>query len=129
MNDDLRLREAFRATRASERADAPPFGRVLAGRIQRRRQRLLPSLLGLGAAIALLFIAIRSLGRPDPAPDLELARQVMVWRSVTDFLLPASAPGLLSTVPRIGVALPGSPLQVLDPGGVLGPPVLPRSPL
>lgn len=126
MNDDQRLHEAFQVARASEGTDAPPFGRVLAGRVQRRRPSLVPSVLALGAAIALLIIAVRSLSRTDPAP--ELARQVMAWRSATDFLLPASAPGFLSTVPRIGESLPGSPLQALDPGGVLGPPVLPRSP-
>lgn len=129
MNDDNQLYEAFQASRVWERADTPPFDRVLAGRVPRRRHRLVPGLVTLGAAIALLIIVVRSLSRPDPAPDLELARQVMGWRSSTDFLLPPSAPGLLSTVPRIGVALPGSPLQALDPGGVLGPPVLPRSPL
>ena len=59
---------------------------------------------------------------------IELARQVMAWRSPTDFLLPAPMPGLLSSVPRIGEAPAGSPLQALDPGRVLGPPVLPRSP-
>ena len=128
MNDDQRLHEAFQATRASERADAPLFGRVLTGRVQRRGRRLVPGLLALGTALALLITAVRSLSRRDPAPELELARQVMAWRSSTDFLLPASAPGLLSTVPRIGEAPPGSPLQALDPGSVLGPPVLPRSP-
>jgi hypothetical protein len=37
-------------------------------------------------------------------------------------------PGLLSSVPRIGEAPAGSPLQALDPGSVLGPPILSRSP-
>jgi hypothetical protein len=129
MNDDDRLHEAFQAARVSELADTPPFRRVLAGRVRSRRQRLVPKLLTLGAVIVVLIIAVGSLGRPDPDPDVELARQVMAWPGITDFLLPASAPGLLSTVPRIAEAVPGSPFQALDPGGVLGPPLLPRSPL
>ncbi len=130
MNDDHRLQEAFQASRASERADAPPFGRVMAGRVRRagRRRGLVPGLIAVGGAIAMLMIAILSRTHSDPALDLELARQVMAWRSRTDFLLPASVPGLLSSVPRIGEASAGSPLQALDPGSVLGPPVLPRSP-
>jgi hypothetical protein len=97
MNDDQRLHDAFQASRVAERAEAPPFARVLAGR--------------------------RPKPRRDAAPAL-----IAAWRSPTDFLLPASAPGLLSSVPRIGEAPAGSPLQALDPGGTLGPPVLSRSP-
>lgn len=129
MNDDQRLHEAFQASRVSERGDAPPFGRVVAGRGRStgRRRGLAPGLLAAGV-IAVLLIAIRLRNPSAPARDLEMARQVMAWRSATDFLLPASAPGLLSSVPRIGTAPAGSPLQALDPGSALGPPVLPRSP-
>ncbi len=130
MNDDHRLHEAFQASRASERADAPPFGRVVAGRVRGtgRRRGVVPGLITAGGAIAVLTIAVLSRGRPDPTEELELARRVMAWRSPTDFLLPAAVPGLLSTVPRIGEAPLGSPLQALDPGRVLGPPILQRSP-
>jgi hypothetical protein len=127
MSDDQKLHEAFQAARASERADTPPFGRVMAGRARRRRG-LVPGLIAIGGAIAVLTIMILSRSHSDPAGELELARQVMAWRSPTDFLLPAPMPGLLSSVPRIGHAPAGSPLQALDPGSVLGPPVLPRSP-
>jgi hypothetical protein len=130
MNDDHQLRETFQASRASERADAPSFGRVMAGRDRSagRRRGLVPGLIAVGG-VAVLTIAVLSRGRrPDPALDLELARKVMAWRSPTDFLLPASVPGLLSSVPRIDQAPAGSPLQALDPGSVLGPPVFPRSP-
>ncbi len=129
-DDEHGLREAFQAQRAVERADAPPFGRVVAGRVRGagRRRRLIPGLIAVGGAIAVLMIAILSRGQSDPARDLELARQVMTWRSPTDFLLPASVAGLLGSVPRIGEAPAGSPLQALDPGSELGPPILPRSP-
>ena len=126
MNDDQRLHDAFQALRAAERSDVPPFGRVIAGRPRRGgRRRLVSGLLATGGAIAALVIALRA-GGPDAMPELELARQVMAWRSSTDFLLPA--PGLLGSVPRIGEAPAGSPLQALDPGSALGPPVIPRSP-
>ncbi len=129
MNDDQRLHDAFQASRVAERAEAPPFARVLAGRRPKPRRDAAPALIAAGMALVLLTVAILSRGRgPNPAGDLELARQVMAWRSPTDFLLPASAPGLLSSVPRIGEAPAGSPLQALDPGGTLGPPVLSRSP-
>lgn len=130
MNDgDRDLHGAFQAARSSERAGAPPFRRVLEGRTDtRRKPSLVPRLLLLGGAAALVILTVL-LDRPgDPVSELELARRVMAWRSPTDFLLPANAPGLLSFVPRIGVAPSGSPLQALDPGGSLGPPVFPRSP-
>jgi hypothetical protein len=129
MTDDQRLHEAFQATRAAERAAVPPFGRVLAGRARRRGPRgLVSGLLATGGAIAVVLIAVWFRGRSNPAQELELARQVMAWKSPTDFLLPAAVPGLLSSVPRIGEAPAGSPLQALDPGSVLGPPILSRSP-
>jgi len=131
MSDDRQLHEAFQASRAAERAKAPPFGGVLTGRGPGagRRRGVVPGLMVLGGALAALVVAMlfRS-SRSDPVLELELARQVMAWRSPTDFLLPASVPGLLSSVPRIGEAPVGSPLRALDPGSELGPPILPRSP-
>jgi hypothetical protein len=130
MNDDRRLHEAFQASRAAERANAPPFGRVVAGRARGagRRRGVVPGLIVLGALAAVMVAMLFRAGRSDPVLELELARQVMAWRSPTDFLLPASVPGLLSSVPRIGEAPAGSPLRALDPGSLLGPPILPRSP-
>jgi hypothetical protein len=127
MNDDPGLHEIFQAERAAQRAGVPPFARVRAGRVRRRSRRLIPGLLAAGGALAALAIALRVHARSEPMRDLELARQVMAWRSNTDFLLPAS-PGLLTSVPRIGHAPSGSPLEALDPGSPLGPPELPRSP-
>ena len=128
MNDDRRLYEAFQASRASERGHTPPFGRVVTGRTRgaRRRRGLVPGLIAVGGAVAVFVILAR--GQSNPAEDLEMARKVMAWRSPTDFLMPAAVPGLHSPVPRIGEAPGGSPLRALDPGGVLGPPELPRSP-
>lgn len=129
MNDDRRLHDAFQSQRAAERGAAPPFGRVLARPGPKRRRGAIPALLAIGGAAALLVAAVVSRGRGSgSARELEMARQVMAWRSPTDFLLPAPAPGLFSSVPRIGQAPAGSPLQALDPGSPLGPPVLPRSP-
>lgn len=126
---DRDLHEAFQASRAAERAEAPPFRRVLRGRAGPGRTRgPIRGLLLVGGAAALVVMVVL-LSRPEKSePELELARRVMAWRSPTDFLLPADAPGLLSFVPRIGEAPAGSPLQALDPGGVLGPPILSRSP-
>jgi hypothetical protein len=126
---DRDLHQAFQASRAAERAETPPFRRVLEGRPGTRRTRgPVRGLLVAGGAAALVVLMVL-LGRPEaPASELELARRVMAWRSPTDFLLPADAPGLLSFVPRMGEAPAGSPLRALDPGGVLGPPILPRSP-
>lgn len=128
MNDDRRLHDAFQASRTSERAETPPFGRVVAGRVRRAKSRrgLVLALVAVAGAIA-VFVS-RSRGGSNAEHDLDLARRVMAWRSSTDFLLPESMPGLLSSVPRIGLAPAGSPLQSLDPGRVLGPPELPRSP-
>jgi hypothetical protein len=124
---DRDLYEAFQAARTSERAAAPAFRRVLAGRAGARRRSLVPGLFAAGGAVALVgWLVLNRPGRPDA--DLELARRVMAWKSPTDFLVPADSPGLLSFVPRIGQAPAGSPFQALDPGGVLGPTVLTRSP-
>jgi hypothetical protein len=117
---DRDLHEAFQAARSAERAAPPPFRRVLEGRTGTRRK---PSLVP-----RLLLLTVLLDGPGEPVSELELARRVMAWRSPTDFLLPANAPGLLSFVPRIGAAPAGSPLQVLDPGSILGPPILTRSP-
>jgi hypothetical protein len=131
MTDDARdLLDIFRAARAVERPDAPPFRRVVEGRSPntRRRRALVPGLLLAGGAIAVV-VAMTRLGRtPDSSRELELARRVMAWRSPTEFLLPASQSGLLSSVPRIGAAPPGSPLEALDPGNTLGPRFPIRSP-
>jgi len=40
MNEDQQLHDAFQASRALERSSVPPFGRVMAGRVARRRRRL-----------------------------------------------------------------------------------------
>lgn len=128
-DDDHDLRRVFRAARDAERSHAPPFRRVLDGRPRRpRRSVLVPGLLALGCAAAVAGMVVVLRPPASPAADLELARRVMAWRSPTDFLLPANAPGLLSSVPRIGQAPSGSPLRALDPGNVLGPPLLLRSP-
>ncbi len=128
MSDDDQITEAFQALRSAERAKTPPFGRVVAGRprTRKRRLRLVSGVLAAGAAAVIVGLGLRLRGS-DTTRTMELARQVMAWRSRTDFLLPAE-PGLLSSIPRIGGAPDGSPLQTLDPGSPLGPPALPRSP-
>ncbi len=128
MNDD-QLREIFRASRASEHRATPPFARVLAAPAKRKpgRGALVGGLLAAGSAAAVLVIALSARTPSDSVRDLEMAHQVMAWRSSTDFLLPAASDFLIS-VPRIGVAPYGSPLQSLDPGSALGPPALSRSP-
>lgn len=128
MNEDQKLHDAFQASRAAERSSVPPFGRVVAGRAGRRKGRLgvVSGLLATAGVIAALLIAVRARAGSDTVPVLELARQVMAWKSGTDFLLPAT--GLLGSVPRLGEAPAGSPLQALDPGSALGPPVISRSP-
>jgi hypothetical protein len=129
-DDDHDLRDIFRAARTVERPGAPPFRRVVEGRSPntRRRRALVPGLLLVGGAIAVVLALFR-LGRtPDSGQELELARRVMAWRSPTEFLVPPSQSGLLSSVPRIGAAPPGSPLEALDPGNTLGPRFRVRSP-
>jgi hypothetical protein len=129
-DDDRDLREAFRAVRADERPGAPAFRRVVEGRSPdaRRRRALLPGLLLAGGVIAVILAVARVARTPDSGRELELARRVMAWRSPTEFLLPASQAGWLSSVPRIGAAPPGSPLEALDPGNALGPRFPVRSP-
>ncbi len=130
MDDDRDLLQAFRAARAEGRSGAPPFRRVVEGRRPdaRRRRALIPGLLVAGGTIAGVLLVTRLARAPDSAAELELARRVMAWRSPTEFLLPASQSGLLSAVPRIGAAPPGSPLEALDPGNTLGPRFPVRSP-
>ncbi len=129
-DDDGDLRQAFRAARAEDRSGAPPFRRVVEGGRPdaRRRRALIPGLLVAGGAIAGVLIVARLARAPDSGSELELARRVMAWRSPTEFLLPARQAGLLSAVPRIGAAPPGSPLEALDPGNTLGPQFPVRSP-
>lgn len=126
MTDDSKLHQLFQSGRAAERTETPPFGRVMARRVPPRHWTL-PSLVVAGATAVLAAAVVLFQGGDDPTRELEMARQVMAWRSSTDFLLPVSVPGLVS-LPRIGAAPAGSPLQALDPGNVLGPPALPRSP-
>lgn len=126
---DRDLHEAFQAARRMERAGAPPFRRAREGRVDRRRTfGPAGGVLLLAGAAALLLLMVRLIRFEQSTSEHELARRVMAWRSTTDFLLPADAPGLLSFVPAIGKAPAGSPLQALDPGNVLGPPILTRSP-
>jgi hypothetical protein len=123
-NDDRDLYEAFQASRAAERAGAPPFRRVLEGRAQGpgRRRGLVPGLLALGGAVAAIgLFAVYSHRSGNAEADLRLAQRVMGWRSSTDFLLPPTVSALLVSVPRIGEAPAGSPLRALDPGSSLGP--------
>lgn len=127
-DDDRDLHQAFQASRAAERAGTPPFRRGMEGRAHRAGRRRVPGLLALGGVIAILLLAVFSHRSGNGEADLELAQRVMAWRSPTDFLLPPSLSALLSSVPRIGEAPAGSPLQVLDPGSPLGPAILPRSP-
>lgn len=127
-DDEGRLREAFHAQRAVERAGAPGFHRVLAG----RRVAGYPvfALPALGAAlIAVLLILSISFRRSRTLrAELEVARQVMSWHGPTDFLLPEPLPGLGFPAPRIDESPAGSPLKALDRGGALGSPITPRRP-
>lgn len=128
MTDDERLlREAFRAQRVVERAGAPGFRSVLEGRRARGRRSLPVPVLGVVVtALAVLGLAVRR--SEARRSELELARQVMQWRSPTEFLLPAAVPGLAPLVSRIDEAPAGSPLKALDQGGALAPPLTARSP-
>jgi hypothetical protein len=60
--------------------------------------------------------------------ELQLARQVMEWRSPTDALLALPLVGLPSRSPAPGVSPEGSPLGAFDPGAPLGPTSTVRSP-
>lgn len=128
MTDDERLlREAFQAQRGMERARATGFRSVLEGRRAPGRRSLPVPVLGVVVtALAVLGLAIRR--SEARRSDLELARQVMQWRSPTEFLLPAAVPGLAPMVSRIDEAPAGSPLKALDQGGALAPPLTGRSP-
>jgi len=125
MPDDRELRAAFQAQRAAERERAPGYSRVIAGRgMARRRPR---GLLLAGALAVLTLVAVLLLVPSRAARELAAARRVMAWESPTAFLLPASTPPLLDSLPRFGYSVPGSALRALDPGGPLGP-SLTRSP-
>ena len=124
---DRDLEHAFRSLREAERREAPGFRRVVEGRVEARRAW--PPVLGWLAAgsavaVALLFV----LPARSRSAELELAREVLAWRSPTDFLLPPSIPDVLTSVPDLRRAVAGSPLVALDPGGELGPPATSRSP-
>src|SRR6185503_11429529 len=110
-DDDRRLREAFEIQRAGERTRTPGFRGVL-DRPPKRGPGF-PAVSALVVAVILgLAVLIVSIRRADArGEELELARQVMSWRSPTEFLLPVSVPGLLPGVPRIDEAPPGSPLK------------------
>ena len=126
-DDERRLREAFQAHREVERLQAPGFRRIIAGRSGRRARSVIPVLVVVAlASLMVLTLSIRK--SKARQAELELARQVMSWRSPTEFLLPASVPGLAAPGSRIDEAPSGSPLKVLDKGGALGPPITARSP-
>jgi len=127
-DDEPRLRETFQVQRARERARAPAFRDVLQGRPgPGHRSPAIPAFLAV--AIAGLVLLLVSLGRTHARrAEAELAREVMSWRSPTEFLLPAWVPGLLPSVLRLDEAPPGSPLKALDHGGAFGPPNNSRSP-
>jgi hypothetical protein len=127
IDDERRLREAFQAHREVERLQAPGFRSIVTGRSGRRPRSVIPALVVVAmAGLIVLTLSIRK--SEARRAELELARQVMSWRSPTEFLLPASVPGLAAPGFRIDEAPAGSPLKVLDQGGALGPPITPRSP-
>ena len=126
-DDERRLREVFQAHREVERLRAPGFRSIVTGRSGRRPRSVIPALVVVAmAGLMVLTLSIRN--SKARQADLELARQVMSWRSPTEFLLPASAPGLAAPGSRIDEAPAGSPLKALDKGGALGPPITARSP-
>lgn len=127
-DDERRLREAFQAQREVDRAQVPGFRSIVNGRSgQRPRSSAMPVLaIVLMAGLIVLTVSIRKSGARQA--EIELARQVMSWRSPTEFLLPASVPGLAPSVSRIDEAPAGSPLKALDRGGAFGPPITVRSP-
>ena len=127
-DDDRRLREAFQRQRAAEHARAPGFPGVLEGRRVRRPRSLAVPALAVVVCAGLLVLGVSIQRTASRGADLELARQVMSWRSTTGFLLPAAVPGLAFPMSRIDEAPAGSPLKILDHGGALGPPITGRSP-
>lgn len=127
IDDERRLREAFQAQREVERLQAPGFRSIVTGRSGRRPRSAIPALVVVAmAGLIVLTLSIRK--SEVRQAEIELARQVMSWRSPTEFLLPASVAGLGAPDFRIDKAPAGSPLKVLDQGGAFGPPITPRSP-
>ena len=126
--DDGRLREMFQTQRAMERGRAPDFPAARRGRpAPAPRSSTVPALAIV--ILASLVVMAVSLRRSETRrAELELARQVMSWRSPTEFLLPDPVPGLVPMVSRIDEAPAGSPLKSLDTGGAFGPPATARSP-
>lgn len=99
-DDETGLREAFAALRREDAATAPPFARVLAGRVVHRR--FLAPLLGrlvAAASLAAAVVVAVAVRRPAPPPA---ALSIEPWTAPTDFLLQTPGLELLETVPRIG---------------------------
>ena len=127
-DEDRDLREVFQAARRAGQTETPPFARVTNWRRRRtaRGPRLVWSLAG---AAALLFAALGPLRAVlRTRSEVRMARQVMDWRSPTDFLLGSLIADSLLTIPAITRSPAGSALRALDPGGALAPPTQ-RSPL
>ena len=129
MSDDPELERVFRLLRSVERlrVPVPAFGQVRSRKL-RKGPVGVPALgwLALGSAAALLlWLGLSAWSR---AGELAMARQVLAWRSPTEFLLPDTVPEVLRGVPDLERAVAGSPLAALDPGGELGPPDTSRSP-
>ena len=127
-DDERRLREAFQTQRAVEHARAPGFRSVLEGRPAPKPRSLALPAMGAVVFAGLVVLGVSIRRSESRGEELELARQVMSWRSPTEFLLPAPVPGLAFPMSRIDEAPAGSPLKVLDLGGAFGPPITGRNP-
>jgi len=95
---DDRLRDVFRAERASDQAWIPSFERVRAARAVHRRRGWLPAL---GFVCLVTVLVAVGLLRRNPIPPLVRMR-VGELRAPTDFLLNLPGAELLETVPEIG---------------------------
>ena len=132
MNDsdgDRDLRTAFEALRSADLGGTPSFRRVAERWSRGPARRGGPAWGVVFAAVALFLVGLGPLRTAlRTRAELRMARQVMVWRSPTEFLLDSRASDSISTIPAIGRSVAGSPLRALDPGGALEPSALSRSP-
>jgi hypothetical protein len=114
--EDARLREAFRALRRAESAEAPSFARTLAAARSRRTPRALgwrPLAATAAAAAAALAVALWLVPRPahEPAPPAARIGSLGTWATPTDVLLETPGRGLLRDLPHWEVPLAPEPRE------------------
>ena len=104
MMDDNELRRRFAQLREADRERAPTFAHTYRDARPISRAWLGTRLLVIGAAAAVLFVAVW-LGRASSFPRSETTPAIVTWRAPTDVLLDTPGSELLGAMPALSASV------------------------